>query len=88
LLKKENEMFPAPKREVTPERLPTLGQAYLVAKALAPTHPHPHAAEHLPGNVIGGPAIAIVDRADDVVRSVLGKWAARLASASRAWQLK
>ena len=69
----ESEVFPALRREIAPERLRALGQAYVVAKALAPTHPHPHAPRTFPGNVLVGPAIAIVDRAYDVVRSVLQK---------------
>ncbi|MDQ1394084.1 MAG: hypothetical protein QOF30_3061 [Acidimicrobiaceae bacterium] len=69
----EAEVFPALKAGVSPERLNTLGQAYTIAKALAPTHPHPHAPSSFPGNVLVGPAIAIVDRAYDAVRSVLQK---------------
>lgn len=67
----ETEVFPALRRDVAPERLATLAQAYTVAKALAPTHPHPNAPSNFPGNVLVGPAIAIVDRAYDVVRSAL-----------------
>jgi hemerythrin superfamily protein len=69
----EAEVFPALKAGVSPERLQTLGQAYTIAKAVAPTHPHPHAPNSFPGNVLVGPAIAIVDRAYDALRSVLQK---------------
>ncbi|HEX3540991.1 MAG TPA: hemerythrin domain-containing protein [Acidimicrobiales bacterium] len=67
----EVEVFPALRRDVAPERLATLAQAYTVAKAMAPTHPHPNAPNTFPGNVLVGPAFAIVDRAYDVVRSAL-----------------
>ncbi len=69
----ESEVFPALKSAVSPDRLQTLGQAYAMAKAVAPTHPHPHAPNSFPGNVLVGAPIAIVDRAYDAVRSVLQK---------------
>ncbi len=37
------------------------------AKGLAPTHPHPHAPNTPPGNIVGG-AAAAVDKVRDAVR--------------------
>jgi hypothetical protein len=45
----------------------------VVAKAVAPTHPHPRVPNTLPSHVLVGPAMALVDRAYDVVRAVLQK---------------
>ena len=46
-----------------------LGQRYEKAKEAAPTHPHPHAPDSPPGNVILGPIAAVFDK----VRDAIGK---------------
>lgn len=43
---------------------------YERALATAPTHPHPHAPDTPPGNLLLGPVAALVDRVRDAIRSV------------------
>ena len=45
----------------------TLGQRYEKAKQAAPTHPHPHAPDSPPGNVVLGPIAAVFDKARDAI---------------------
>ncbi len=47
-----------------------LGQRYVKAKQAAPTHPHPHAPDTPPGNVVLGPVAALVDRVRDAAAAV------------------
>jgi hemerythrin superfamily protein len=47
----------------------TLGQRYEKAKRAAPSHPHPHAPDSPPGNVVLGPIAAVFDK----VRDAIGK---------------
>lgn len=67
----EAEVFPALQASVAPEKLRSLAFAYAMAKAVAPTHPHPGVPNTLPGHLLIGPAFALVDRAYDVIRSTL-----------------
>jgi hypothetical protein len=45
-----------------------LGQRYETAKRAAPTHPHPHAPDSPPGNMVLGPIVAVFDRVRDAAR--------------------
>lgn len=45
-----------------------LGEQYLRIMAIAPTHPHPHAPNAAPGNVVVGPVTGLIDRIRDAVR--------------------
>ncbi|MGH9082705.1 MAG: hemerythrin domain-containing protein [Acidimicrobiales bacterium] len=47
------------------ERLVEMGERYQRAKRGAPTHPHPHAPDSPPGNLVLGPVAALVDRIRD-----------------------
>ena len=47
-----------------------LGKRYVKAKEAAPTHPHPHAPDSPPGNVVLGPVAALVDRVRDAAAAV------------------
>lgn len=47
-----------------------LGKRYAKAKEAAPTHPHPHAPDSPPGNVMLGPVAALVDRVRDAAAAV------------------
>lgn len=58
---------------VDAEELKRVSKAYAAAKAIGPTHPHPHAPESAIGNLVLGPAVAIMDRARDAVKAVLDK---------------
>lgn len=53
-----------------PEQRIEMGQRYVKAKDAAPTHPHPHAPDTPPGNVVMGPLAALVDRVRDAAASV------------------
>jgi hemerythrin superfamily protein len=46
-----------------------LGGLYELAKAKAPSHPHPHAPQTPPGDVIFGVVASLFDKARDAVRS-------------------
>ena len=45
-----------------------MGARYVKAKAAAPTHPHPHAPDRPPGNVVLGPVAALLDKIRDRAR--------------------
>jgi hemerythrin superfamily protein len=47
-----------------------LGARYEMAKASAPTHPHPHAPDTPPTNKIIGPIVALADKIRDAVRGI------------------
>jgi len=47
-----------------------LGGRYEHAKSTAPTHPHPHAPDTPPGNVILGPVAALFDKVRDALKSI------------------
>lgn len=55
---------------VAPDARIELGRRYVKAKDAAPTHPHPHAPDTPPGNVVAGPLAALVDRVRDAAASV------------------
>lgn len=69
--REEAEVFPALQACVAPEKLRSLAFAYAMAKAFAPTHPHPALPNTLPGHLLVGPAFALVDRTYDVIRATL-----------------
>jgi hemerythrin superfamily protein len=52
------------------ERLYELGDALGTAKAAAPTHPHPHAPNTPPGNVVAGAVAGAVDKVRDAAKKV------------------
>lgn len=60
----ETEMLPQLEAAVPRSRLEELGERMESAKATAPTRPHPHAPS-TPGNLVAGPAAAVVDRVRD-----------------------
>jgi hemerythrin superfamily protein len=55
------------------QRLRELGDQMEKAKTGAPTRPHPHAPNTPPGNLIAGPAAALVDRARDAIDGATGR---------------
>ncbi|HVX20302.1 MAG TPA: hemerythrin domain-containing protein [Acidimicrobiales bacterium] len=63
----EDEVFPLLDRYADTLDRPTLGIRYAKAKAAAPTHPHPHAPDTPPGNLVLGPIAAMVDRVRDAL---------------------
>jgi len=50
-----------------PEARAKLAQRYETAKRAAPTHPHPHAPDSPPGNMVLGPVAALFDKVRDAV---------------------
>lgn len=63
-------VFPELSSSVGDDELRQLGKRYEMAKKVAPTHPHPHAPDSPPGDVLLGPVAALVDRVRDAVRGV------------------
>jgi hemerythrin superfamily protein len=64
----ETEVFPALRLHLGPRERMRLGAMVERAERLAPTHPHPHAPNTPPGNVVGMPVVGVLDRARDRVR--------------------
>jgi hemerythrin superfamily protein len=70
----ETLVFPRLEASVDAERLNRLARAYKLARDTAPTHPHPHAPNTPPGNLVLGPVVAIMDRARDAARAAADKF--------------
>jgi hemerythrin superfamily protein len=64
----EERIFPLVAGLESPDARAEMGEHYARAKAHAPTHPHPHAPDTPPGNIILGPIAGLVDRARDAAR--------------------
>jgi hemerythrin superfamily protein len=64
----ETELFPKLQASVGRDELQELGAKLAAAKKLAPTHPHPHAPNTPPGNIVGNAAAAVIDKARDALR--------------------
>jgi len=63
----EVEFFPKLRASIGREDLAAMGAKLASAKKLAPTHPHPHAPNTPPGNIVGGVAAAVLDKARDAL---------------------
>ncbi|KOV81409.1 hemerythrin domain-containing protein [Nocardia sp. NRRL S-836] len=63
--------FPLLREVHDQERLERMARAVLAAEAIAPTRPHP-GVEGPVANLALGPVVAVVDRARDAIRKVLG----------------
>jgi hemerythrin superfamily protein len=61
----ETELFPKLQASVGRQELQELGAKLAAAKKMAPTHPHPHLPNTPPGNIVGGAAAALIDKARD-----------------------
>jgi hemerythrin superfamily protein len=66
----EQTVFPALASAIDEDEQRQLGRRYEQAKAAAPTHPHPHAPDTPPGNLVLGPVAAVVDRVRDAARKI------------------
>lgn len=66
--REEEEALPLLRDNVEPEQLRQMGASFLLAEAMAPTHPHPHSPESALGNLLTGPFLAMVDRVRDAIR--------------------
>ncbi len=63
----EGELFPELRASLGRTRLRELGDKLAEGKLLAPTRPHPRAADTPPANLIGGAVSGAIDRARDTV---------------------
>jgi hemerythrin-like domain-containing protein len=64
----ETELFPKLRASIRKSELQEMGSKLAAAKKMAPTHPHPHAPNTPPGNVVAGAAAAVLDKARDALR--------------------
>ncbi len=64
----EGELFPKLRAAVGADELRDMGGKLAAAKKMAPTHPHPNAPNTPPGNIVGGAAAALMDKARDALR--------------------
>jgi hypothetical protein len=62
--------FPHLRAKVPPAQLRALATAVRAAEALAPTRPHP-GTESATANLVAGPALAVADRARDLIRNAM-----------------
>jgi hemerythrin superfamily protein len=67
----EQAEFPLLRKVHDQERLERMAKAVEAAEAIAPTHPHP-GVEGPVANLALGPLVAVVDKARDAIRKVLG----------------
>ena len=63
--------FPRLRAKVPADRLVLAAAAVRAAEAVAPTRPHP-GVESATANVVAGPALAVADRARDLIRDFTG----------------
>ena len=64
----EGELFAKLRSAFGSEELQEMGGKLAAAKKMAPTHPHPNAPNTPPGNIIGGAAAAVMDKARDALK--------------------
>lgn len=67
----EQAEFPLLRKVHDQERLERMARAVEAAEKIAPTHPHP-GVEGPVANLVLGPMVAVVDKARDAIRKVLG----------------
>jgi hemerythrin superfamily protein len=69
----ENDLFPQANKIFDRGQLDELGDAMANLKKTAPTHPHPRSPDEPPGNIIAGAGAALMDRALDAGRKLVGR---------------
>ncbi len=67
----EQDLFPKVTKALGKERLKELGDALAEAKKVVPTRPHPRMPDEPPGNLLGAPGVALVDKALDAGRKLV-----------------
>ena len=67
----EQELFPEVRKAVGRKAMNELGDALAEAKKTVPTHPHPRMPDEPPGNILGAPGAALVDKALDAGRKFI-----------------
>jgi hemerythrin superfamily protein len=71
----ERLVFPLVRRARSEGDLEKLGKVLELAKATAPTHPHPNVPGTATANLVAGPLAAVIDRARDAIRDAREKLA-------------
>lgn len=66
--REEETVFPLLRQYEDVEERSAMARRYERAMAAAPTHPHPHAPDTPPGNLLLGPVAAVLDHVRDAVR--------------------
>jgi hemerythrin superfamily protein len=69
----EKELFPKVSKIFSRAMLDELGDAMTRLKKTVPTHPHPRSPDEPPGNLIAGAGAALVDKALDAGRKLVGR---------------
>lgn len=69
----EKDLFPKVSKMFGKEILDELGDAMARLKKTAPTRPHPRSPDEPPGNLIAVPGAALMDRALDAGRKLVGR---------------
>jgi hemerythrin superfamily protein len=69
----EKELFPQVNKVYGRAQLDELGEAMESLKKTVPTHPHPRSPDEPPGNLIAGAGAALVDKALDAGRRLVGR---------------
>jgi hemerythrin superfamily protein len=69
----ERDLFPKVSKMFSRAMLDELGDAMTRLKKTVPTHPHPRSPDEPPGNLIAGAGAAIVDKALDAGRKLVGR---------------
>jgi len=64
----ESSVLPLLRSQETAEALRRMARTFELAEKAAPTHAHPHIGTSAAGNIITGPALAIVDHVRDALR--------------------
>jgi hemerythrin-like domain-containing protein len=67
----ESEYFREVRSELGSKALNELGEAMAKARETAPTRPHPRLSDTPPGNILGGTAVSVIDRAVDTLSGVV-----------------
>jgi hemerythrin superfamily protein len=71
----EKEVFPRLRQAEDDKQLEAMGKVLQLAKATAPTHPHPNVPGTATANLVAGPLAAIIDRTRDAIRDAREKLA-------------
>jgi hypothetical protein len=67
----ESDYFREVRSELGGKAVNELGEAMAKARETAPTRPHPRLSDTPPGNILGGTAVGVIDRALDTVSGVV-----------------
>jgi len=63
----ETEEFPGIVKDVDEDQRQMMGKRFMMTEKIAPTHPHPNAAESMSKEILATPFLSVVDRVRDVL---------------------